>query len=149
MKCKKEFGTTQLLTKHENRKKSCYYDRLEILNEQIKLYSDKIKKNDDISIESKEHECKYCKSSFTTKGNIKKHVNKNCSKRNEIITKLNCFQNELDEVKNKIDELENDHIENEDSEDDDSDTDNDDDKYNNLTKEALIEIVKKSNFIIL
>mgnify|MGYP003705277047 CR=1 FL=1 len=52
MKCKKEFGTTQLLTKHENRKKSCYYDRLEILNEQIKLYSDKIKKNDEISIET-------------------------------------------------------------------------------------------------
>jgi hypothetical protein len=116
------------------------------LNEQINFYINKIKNNDEISIESKDYTCKYCKSTFTTKGNIKKHVNKNCSIRNEISTKLNCLEDELVIAKNNINEIEGITLDSEVSDEDSCDDCNnkDDITYNNLTKEALIEIVKKS-----
>jgi len=143
--CKKDFKTQQLINKHSNRKKSCYYDRKDILNEQIKIITNKLKINDDSSINSTNFMCKYCKTSFSTKGNVKKHLNKNCNKRNELSIRLNTFQQELIVVEKNIIDIEgvNEEVENEEVEE--NEELEDDDTYNKLDRQTLIKMLKAKN----
>ena len=104
--CEKEFTTKHLLIKHTNRKKSCYYDRRDIIEEQIKGFNNKLKNDDNTSISSNKHICTYCKTPYSNKSNLKTHLKKNCNKRNELSIRLNSFQQELIIVNNKIIQIE-------------------------------------------
>ena len=161
-KCKKIFSTKHLLFKHGERKRSCYYDRLETINDQIQIINSKIKICDESSLKSYNFRCKYCNILYSNKSNLKKHIFNNCDKRDEIIVKLNLYKEELINVENEIsiiekgnndkddkDDKQNNNKEilenNEDIESDTSDEDDEDDEeYNKLDKRTLIKMLKKS-----
>jgi hypothetical protein len=147
--CEKEFTTKHLLIKHTNRKKSCYYDRRDIIEEQIKGFNNKLKNDDNTSINSDKHMCTYCKTPYSNKSNLKTHLKKNCNKRNELTIRLNSFQQELCIVNKKINEIEGingDDVNEENDENEENEgelnVEIDDDTYNKLDKKTLIKMLK-------
>jgi len=112
IECNKIFTSTYLLNKHENKKNSCLYDRQHEIQEVINKLNQMIVKNDELSLNSLTSSCKYCKNNYSNKYNLKKHININCNKRNEIKIKINSIKQELLDIEKKIKSLKNDQNEN-------------------------------------
>jgi hypothetical protein len=100
--CKKVFISNYLLDKHQNRKEPCLFEILENVKNKIEILNLTVKNNDNKSIQSKSCICVYCKDTYSNKSNLKKHINKNCDKRNQYIIKLELLNTELSYINNKI-----------------------------------------------
>ena len=148
--CKNIFTTNYLLNKHKNKKISCVYDRLSFVNREINDIN-KILKEKDKCLISKDIKCLYCKNIYSTKGTLKGHIFSVCKLRKKIDTKLKNYIDELDEltlIKNKIDQTkdENDKIKDENDEIDENDKNDkikDEINIDNLDKKTLLEIIYK------
>ena len=93
--CKKVFISQYLLDKHLNRKESCLYDVQQEINTKIKSLKSMINKNDIKSIESNLCICVYCKVSYSNKSNLKKHLIKSCSNKNQYTIRLKSLNTEI------------------------------------------------------
>jgi hypothetical protein len=80
--------------------------------------------------------CKYCKIPYSNKGNLNKHLQKRCIKRNELNFRLNSFKQELIIVNKKINEIGSIN------EYDVNEEDLNDDTYNKFDRQTLIKMIK-------
>jgi len=142
--CYTKFKTSYLLTKHKNKKESCVYERINLVNIEI-LELKKYIREKDKCIDSKDHRCIYCKNTYTTKGTLKNHILTICKLRQKFIDQYNEYNEEiikLNEFKNKLEHHNDDNVDNEDdNEDDDNNVDVDVDD-NNLDNKTLRNMIK-------
>jgi hypothetical protein len=95
--CNCDFRSEYQYTRHKNKKDPCI-DEYEIyLNEEITNIKNKILIHDKC-IDSNKKLCSYCKSEFSTKGTLKRHVITICTKRKNIYDKLEKYNDELDRI---------------------------------------------------
>jgi hypothetical protein len=132
--CKNKFTTVYLLNKHKNKKISCVFERITLINNEISDIK-KILKEKDKCLNLKDKKCFYCKNIYSTKGTLKGHLFDVCKLRKKIEIKLKKNNDELDEltiIKNKIDQT-NDEI---------NDEINDQNDENNEIKDEIKDKIK-------
>jgi hypothetical protein len=95
--CNSIFKSEYQYTRHKNKKVPCI-DEYEIyLDEQITNIKNKMLLNDKC-VDSKNLICTYCKSYFSTKGNLKNHLVKFCKQKQEGLINLQKYCDELDRI---------------------------------------------------
>jgi hypothetical protein len=103
-KCGKLFKHNYLLTRHNNKIKSC--DRpekiIEKYNKLIEEIDNKINNLYDISITSKT-KCNFCNNIFHNKSNLKRHIDNYCNSRKELEDKKNKYINNINTKQKEID----------------------------------------------
>lgn len=102
--CNNDFKTEYLWNNHRNKKIPCIEEYEVYLDEEIKTMENYIKINKINLIDKNITRCIYCKNNFSTKGNLKNHLNLNCRQRKDYVNKLQQFYTELDrilQIKNK------------------------------------------------
>lgn len=104
-KCNKEFPYQSILNRHLNKKNGCGIITNTIANEEnnkskgIKLFTKinylkgKIKKLD--IIDDNDNKCGYCKKIFSTKGNLKSHIENRCKYKISILNSIKELEAEL------------------------------------------------------
>ena len=110
-RCNNTFKRKSIFSYHINRKIKCdetlIFDPILIQNDPNAQKFDPILiQNDPISNgrkldEKNEIQCKYCNKNFTLKGNLKRHIDKRCKKKEEYIEK----DNEIEKLKVEVLEL--------------------------------------------
>ena len=95
--CNSIFKSEYLYTKHKNKKVPCINDYDLYLNKEITDTKNKILTNDKC-IDSDKRLCSYCKSEFSTKGTLKRHILTICTNRKNICDKLRKYKDEFDRI---------------------------------------------------
>jgi len=95
--CNSSFKSEYLYTKHKNKKIPCINDYDIYLNNQITETKNNILTGDKC-IDSNKRLCYYCKSEFSTKGNLKFHLFEYCKQRQINIINLQKYCDELDRI---------------------------------------------------
>ena len=95
--CNSIFKSEYQYSRHKNRKVPCIDEYDIYLDEQITNIKNKMLKNDKC-IDSKNIICTYCKSEFSTKGNLKNHLVKFCKQKQEGLINLQKYKDELDRI---------------------------------------------------
>jgi hypothetical protein len=138
--CYIKFTTNYLLTKHKNKKESCVYGRINLVNNEI-LELKKFIREKDKCLESKDHKCIYCKNIYSTKGTLKNHILSICKFRQKFINQYDEYKKEiikLNEFKNKLEKHNSNHANN----DNININDNNNDDYDNLDNNTLKDMIK-------